>query len=55
MVDGDVPHVKGLINNLSVNVVLKGVREVGPNAKGGHKEYNMIGGQRSGEVVVGSS
>ena len=55
MVYGDVPHIEGLIDNLSVDVVLEGVREVGPDAKGGHEEDDAVGGEGSCEVVVGPS
>ena len=55
LVDRHIPHVEGLIDNLSVNVVLKGVREVGPNAKSGHEEDDAVGGQRSCKVVIGPS
>ena len=44
VVNGDVPQVERLIENLSVDVVLKGVREVGPDAKCGHEEDDAVGG-----------
>ena len=44
VVDSHVPHIEGLIENLGVDVVLKGIREAGPNAKGGHEEDDAVGG-----------
>ena len=55
VVDCYVPHVEGLIDNLSVYVVLEGVREAGPDAKCSHEEDDAVGGEGSSEVVVGSS